>query len=1095
MPALNYFKVFDFHEEDINATKNRINIWTFNEKSEVCLLRVEDYAIPCFIELPHIDEKWNSRRLNSLIKKLKYNTTDNGYSINMIQHFKKCSHAKRRQFFGYLKGERDHLEVRFGSSAAMRKCKTNLQNHKVSFNNKELELKLWEDDQEAVRKLTIERKLPYADWISAETEVVDEKDMISRLKPGHEFIASWKSLNPVLANLSKDWVVRPRIFSFDIESYSDNHLVFPNEFRPGCPAFMISVNFQILGLKETRKKYCIVMGDGKPPPDAIVYYVYDEGALLDKFVDLLSELDGDVLTGHNILGFDYKYLNQRLENLGKKWGVNGSRLKHVDPKFHNESWQSSNTNKVSVEYVDFPGRIYVDTLNVSKAIIRLPSYALQKVSEKFLGRGKVDITHIQLFEGFAAYTKALKLLESCTKNVDENGKFIKHENVDRTEYRKMIKEYAKSLITMGKLIEYCNEDSALVLDLFEKLNLWHNIVESSNTIQVRMRYVYTKGQGYKGMSQLYALLKTQNVVFNGSSIEVRKEKYEGALNLGKVYKKVGFFRNAMSGDIQSMYPSIMAANNLCPSTEIFAEDLKDYKPDQYKHHEWKDYEGTEQEFQYNIYFVTAEVHIGFIPQLVNNLKTFRSQVKDELKLVNEGTVDYIRLDAKQNAIKIVMNSIYGVLGTSKNPRIPAKHISALVTKLGRDTLRKIVEFIEHGGDPSKAPILPPGTILYGDTDSVQFTVEGLNYTDPLQWLALGERYMAELTKYITPLVLVFEKFGDFMFITPKKYIFHSRDMDKKQKDGTPNPNRGQYNGFKYTGVDVVKRNQCELIKRLYRQISELVMNEKYRPDLPEGEEKEDCRLYDIIDLVFTTIINTVNRKYPISDYVVYEAFNKESKSSPMGVFASNMTKQGKPIQLGERVPYVIVNYPGQKRDAKKGTKMRLIDSIGKNERLDIEYYIDKMITPIDALLRARYKNSPEFNNFMDRKRVISKMARILTKKNYIDGIVHDSPERTFMRMLKEKISKSANADNIKFPKKYKDLIEFRESQDYKDNVERGVKCSLSRAIKGINNLGLPLMMNLPDFVNNIIIADNINILQKYAKIMMSKAAYEKLYEN
>lgn len=1097
MPVKVYGKPLDFAEIDLDVNNNRIEIWAFNRESEMCLFRIEDYKIPTVLELPILEstKKWTSKNISTVITKLKSNVDDSGKRSNLISGFKKCKDIRAHPFFGYLKGERDYLELRFGSSAKMKLCKRTIANTPVNLFGKDRQLHLWEDDMEAVRKFTIERNLSYADWFSAEATIVPAEGMISRLKPGNEYIASWNTFSPVPAIESKTWFIYPRLFSFDIESYSDNHNIFPSALRPGCPCFMISVNFQLLGKPETRKKYCIVMGDGEIPPDATVFYVRDEEGLLDKFVDLLSELDGDVLIGHNVLGFDYSYLNTRLENLVKKWGISGSRLKDREPVFFDESWQSSNTQKVNVQYVHFPGRITVDTLPVSKAIVKLPNYTLNTVAKKFLpGRSKRDVSHKQLFKGFEDYTTAKELLERCTERIDENGKFIKHSNVERKVYRQLISKYAKSMIEMGKLIDYCNEDSSLALDLFEKLNIWTNLVESSNTIQVRMRHVFTKGQGYKGMSQLYADLKNDGVVFNGSSIEVRKEKYEGALNLGKVYKKVGFFRDAISGDIQSMYPSIMDAHNLCPSTEITAEEAKAYAEGQFNRHKWKDYEGTEKEFEYDVYFVTKEVHIGFIPKLVMKLKGMRLEVKKELKDAAEKSFEYTRLDAKQNAIKIVMNSLYGILGTSKNPRIPAKHIAALVTKIGRETLMKIVKFIEHGGPPEEDPILPRGEIVYGDTDSVQFIIPGMNYDDPKQWIALGQKYIKALCDYIKPLVLVFEKFGDFMFITPKKYIFHARDIEDKLKDGSLNPNFGKYCGFKYTGVDVVKRNQCELTKRLYKELSELIMNEDYKIDMSH-EEREAARLQAVVDNVFGTVINTLNRKYPISDFVIHEAYNKESKTSPMGVFASNMAKLGKPIQIGERVGYVIVNYPGEKRDAKKGTKMRLVESIGKNERIDVNYYIDKMITPIDALLRARYKNSKEYSDFIDNNRVLKKFSRILVKRNFLKKSPKDSPEAMFMSLLKAKFAESKNASAIKLPKRYVQLMEFRESEEYKENVEKGVKSSLSRIINKINDTGIPLLMKLPDFINNMVTADNLGVLDKYAKIMCSKKKYRELYDD
>ena len=147
----------------------------------------------------------------------------------------------------------------------------------------------------------------------------------------------------------------------------------------------------------------------------------------------------------------------------------------------------------------------------------------------------------------------------------------------------------------------------------------------------------------------------------------------------------GLFRNVLVLDFKSLYPSIIRTFKVDPYALVTALDLIKSSPD-------KPPPATLIKGFRGAYFHSTE-HI--LPALIEELWSARDDAK-------------ARGDkARSTAIKILMNSFYGVLGTT-GCRFFDNRLASSITMRGHQILQDTRQFIEAAGY----------TVIYGDTDSV-----------------------------------------------------------------------------------------------------------------------------------------------------------------------------------------------------------------------------------------------------------------------------------------------------------------------------------------------------------------------------------------
>ena len=138
-------------------------------------------------------------------------------------------------------------------------------------------------------------------------------------------------------------------------------------------------------------------------------------------------------------------------------------------------------------------------------------------------------------------------------------------------------------------------------------------------------------------------------------------------------------------DFKSMYPSIIISRNLCFTT--LSPDGTIVAPSGAK-------------------FLAPSVRRGLIPQILSDLLADRDRFRKAGRAATEPDLATY-YDGLQNAVKILMNSFYGVLASSFY-RFTNKDIGAAITAFAREAITSIIHDLETDGHE----------VVYSDTDSV-----------------------------------------------------------------------------------------------------------------------------------------------------------------------------------------------------------------------------------------------------------------------------------------------------------------------------------------------------------------------------------------
>ena len=249
-------------------------------------------------------------------------------------------------------------------------------------------------------------------------------------------------------------------------------------------------------------------------------------------------------------------------------------------------------------------------------------------------------------------------------------------DVDR---RNIEQEWARDPI---RVMEYCEHDAELALRIVQRLRTVEKAADLATVAHLPLE------EGMNGRTSLFidALLipraDAEGVGVPTSHYGGRENPIEG----GYVHAiRPGIYRWVVVLDFKSMYPSIIISRNLCFTTLSPAGTT--VAPSGAR-------------------FLASSVRKGLIPGILSQLLADRDRFRREQRSAPSAELrEYY--DGLQNAVKVLMNSFYGVLASSFY-RFTNKEIGAAITSFAREAITSIIRELEAEGHE----------VVYSDTDSV-----------------------------------------------------------------------------------------------------------------------------------------------------------------------------------------------------------------------------------------------------------------------------------------------------------------------------------------------------------------------------------------
>ena len=246
-----------------------------------------------------------------------------------------------------------------------------------------------------------------------------------------------------------------------------------------------------------------------------------------------------------------------------------------------------------------------------------------------------------------------------------------------------------------EVLAYCVRDAELPLDILGAIQAVRRKEAVAAVAKVPFETAANGSTSQLIDSLVIRLADSQQVAvpLTGSA-----EAKEGQITGGYVHEvEAGLHPWIAVLDFKSMYPSIMIGHNICYTTRI--DPAQPSPPG----------EGRFHTSPIDSKFRLAEDRKGMVPLLLEDLMHQRDEHKAAIKLarsVDDGSAEAFH-DSMQYAVKILMNSFYGVFASGFY-RFTHRDLGSSITAWARQNIKGIIAAVEEEGYG----------VVYSDTDSI-----------------------------------------------------------------------------------------------------------------------------------------------------------------------------------------------------------------------------------------------------------------------------------------------------------------------------------------------------------------------------------------
>lgn len=551
--------------------------------------------------------------------------------------------------------------------------------------------------------------------------------------------------------------------------------------------------------KEFVNVLMVYVKNGELPADSpktdYFYRYKSEPGLLQGFKEFILHVDPDVIIDYNGSGFDWRYIADAGEFYFGKEYLSFGRDEKKAIKFQKSEWR--NKTRYSTEMSQ---RIIVDMLKiVSTSFIpgkHFNDFALGTVSMELLGKTKVEFD--------------VNLMDIKWNNVETVGEIWVYGSED-ANLPANIESKLNTIYTYASMAQMTGIPIQKALDR-----------GAGSKIEGFIRKLTMKG----GIATAFMECFVKKMTTDPSLIDACAKDVKGAC---VIKPKIGYYKcYVFVLDFNSHYPAIMIILNLCITTHL-KNLLKSMGILDYEDYftlptfDYGDNDIKANEHPSNPSFVKKHKKKGILAEAEEILWAWRDKVKGEMKAV-KAVIEKMELDIKeklenivniqdmiktmdldvpmdvdlhnreielmrekiadlqfevmvldglQNAIKIIMNGIFGqtIFAMSKFYK---QEIGTTILAFGRYMLNYVKLYINNTYTEEKGYDFTLDT-LYGDTDSTMVAitskVKTIDFPCAVQITKMVETNVNRLFENFKPVKMLAEKIYDrsFLLVAAKNY--------------------------------------------------------------------------------------------------------------------------------------------------------------------------------------------------------------------------------------------------------------------------------------------------------------------------------------
>ncbi len=249
-----------------------------------------------------------------------------------------------------------------------------------------------------------------------------------------------------------------------------------------------------------------------------------EKALLRTLNERIRKLDPDLITGWNVIEFDFEVLAKRYDYLNVPFLLGRSR----------EAGSYLTGDRAQSSAVVLPGRQVIDAMRIMRSSpLRFEDHTLDTVAGEILGTGKVELT------GSSLSSEKIRML--------------------KTMYRE--EPY--------RFCEYNLHDARLVLQILERSEMLDLTIRRSLLTGITIGRAWTSVAAFE---HLYiGAMKKVGIVAPTHGVDA--QPVENAPGGAIIPPRPGLYHNVLVFDFKSLYPSIMRTFHIDPIAFVTPESL------------------------------------------------------------------------------------------------------------------------------------------------------------------------------------------------------------------------------------------------------------------------------------------------------------------------------------------------------------------------------------------------------------------------------------------------------------------------------------------------------------------------------------------